>query len=162
MCKVYQPNLHQWGSDESLRPAAERKERVRLEAESNSLLTRAFSTPSAALSELRALKAENYGLKRDKGAAEVREAELRRELLQLGRTVRLLGRDGRTGLWPATFCESRVMHAWGRLAWTIMSSRPQSLCIFRQLQRMVEVLPRLNDWVAHPCLAFLGWWCMSS
>lgn len=95
LCKVYQHNLHQWASDESLRPAAERKERVRLEAESNSLLTRAFSAPSAALSELRALKAENYSLKRDKGAAEVREAELRRELLQLGRTVRLQRRDSR-------------------------------------------------------------------
>ena len=91
---------------------------MRLEAESNSLLTRAFSTPSAALSEVRALKAENYSLKRDKGAAEVREAELRRELLQLGRTVRLRGRDSRRGLWPATLCESWVT-AWGRLAWKI-------------------------------------------
>ena len=118
LCKVYQHNLHQWASHESLRPAAERKERVRLEAESNSLLTRAFSTPSAALSELRALKAENYSLKRDKGAAEVREADLRRELLQLGRTVRLQGRDSRRGLWPAGVRESGII-ARGRLAWKI-------------------------------------------
>ncbi|KAK9810202.1 hypothetical protein WJX72_006558 [[Myrmecia] bisecta] len=63
----------------------ERKERVRLEKENNGLLSKAFSAPGAAMNELRTIKAELYTVKREKAAAELREAEARRELADLMR-----------------------------------------------------------------------------
>ena len=60
--------------------AAERSDRARLEKENSSLMAKAFAAPSTALAELRGLKAEVYSLRHDKANAEMREAEVRREL----------------------------------------------------------------------------------
>ena len=46
-------------------------------------MAKAFAAPSTALAELRGLKTEVYSLRHDKANAEMREADVRRELADL-------------------------------------------------------------------------------
>lgn len=64
-----------------------RSERLKLEKEYLELQTRAFAAPGSALSEVRSLREELFAARREKAVGEQKEAELRRELVQLKRQV---------------------------------------------------------------------------
>jgi hypothetical protein len=55
------------------------------------LQSKALSAPGAALGEVRQLREELFGLRRDKALAEQKEAEVRRELSAVREQVRMMG-----------------------------------------------------------------------
>ncbi|KIY94125.1 hypothetical protein MNEG_13838 [Monoraphidium neglectum] len=67
--------------------AAERSDRIKLEKEYLELQGRAFAAPGSAMAEVRQLREELFGARRERALGEAREADLRREMAALRRQV---------------------------------------------------------------------------